>query len=530
LVAPLTLSMPRRGPVLVTLGTVLALAAALGLGGPTDLARAAARDDVRILAQAPSTFDPAAQADAATAAVLAQVYESVTAFDASRTLRPALAQSWDVSADGRQVTFHLRPNLAFSDGSPISAADVVGSWLRVIDPASPSPLSSLFLDVTGAAAYLAGSGDPSSVGLHASGSDVIVDLDHGGADFPAIVASPTFGIVPPSVWRDRQAPRGPGDVVSGGYVVSSASAGELTLTANPHYWAGPPAISTVHLVLDIGGRSPVAAFEAGDLDYTEIAANDASWIMYDPTLGPQLREIPELSLTYLGFDTSEPPFNDVRVRQAIGAAVDWNRVVSLGLFGSEIQATSMVPPGIPGTGDANWLPAHDPAQARQLLAAAGYPGGAGLPTIEFATDGATLSSGIVADIRSELGISVQQEVLSDHFTRLATDPPAMWLLGWIADYPGPNDFLGVLLGSGSSSNYSRWSSPEFDQAVASALSTRDPTASQAAWEQALGVVQRDVPTVPLTDETSWALSRQGLLGAGQNGMGLLRMAGLAWQP
>jgi len=492
-------------------------------------ARAVDRNEVRILVEAPGTFDPAAQSDAATAAITAQLYETLTTYDAALQLQPALAASWAVAADGRRVVFHLRPGLAFSDGTPLTSADVVGSWLRLLNPAHPSPLVALLIDVKGARAYLAGqSSDPATVGLRANGADVEVELERPGADFPAIVSAPIFGVVPPAAWRDGQAAFGVDAVVSGGYSVAASSTEEITLQRNERYWAGPAGIPTVRLVLDIGGRSPVAAFEAGDLDYTGISLVDAPWIAYDPNLGEQLRETPSLALTYLGLDATKPPFNDVRVRQALGAAVDWERVIGLSAFGGQVPAHSMVPPGIPGGGDGNWLPAHDPDNARRLLADAGYPGGSGLPPIFFAAGTAGIGDAIAAELEHELGMHVELDVLADHLERLTNDPPNMWLTGWVADYVGPNDFLGVLLESDSSDNYGHWSSTAFDRAIADALGTRDAATAQAAYERALAEVQREVPVVPLFVSTDWSLSRDGLLGAGGNGLGILRMAGMGW--
>ena len=106
----------------------------------------------------------------------------------------------------------------------------------------------------------------------------------------------------------------------------------------------------------------------------------------------------------------------------------------------------------------------------------------------------------------------------------------MWVTGWIADYIGPNDFLGVLLESDSSNNYGHWASAAFDQAIADALSSRDPAAAQSAYERALAEIQREVPVIPLYGSTDFALSRDGLLGAGGNGLGIPRMAGMAWAP
>jgi ABC-type transport system substrate-binding protein len=310
--------------------------------------------------------------------------------------------------------------------------------------------------------------------------------------------------------------------------LSAITGSEFTLTANPRYWAGEPAIATAHLLTNIAGRVPVAAFEAGDVDFVGISAYDAAWIRYDADLGPQLRVAPSLSLTYLGFDASRPPFDDVEVRQAVGAAVDWQRITSLGAVGINVPADSMVPPGIPGAPDGDWRPAHDPDAARALLASAGYPRGAGFPDVVFGTGFSPYADAIAADLERELGIDVALESYEDHFGRLITNPPGLFTVGWVADYPGPNDFLGVLLRTGSSNDYGRWSSSGFDAAVDTALSTSDATAATSAWRDVLGLVQRDVPVVPLSYGDSWYLSRDGLLGAGQNGLGLLRIAGLAW--
>ncbi len=520
------------GSALATLATLAAvLGLAVGTGPLGSGVQAAVRDEVTILAGTPSTLDPALQSDIGSATFSAQLYESLTAFDLSLTLRPALAASWDISDDGRRIVFHLRSGLTFSDGTPITAEDVVQSWMRIIDPRRPSQLASLLLDVRGAADHLFGrTTAPEDVGLQAQGRDVIVDLDGPGADFPAIISSPTFGVVPPQVWRDKvdldTVLRVPS---SGAYVVDAITSTEFTFRANPRYWAGTPAIDTVHLLASLDGRSPVSAFESGDVDYTTIGSADASWIRYDEALGPHLRSVPSLSLTYLGFTSDRPPFNDARVRQAFGAAVDWARIIRLASNGDDVPADSMVPPGIPGGGERNWLPIHDPTRARSLLAAAGYPAGTGFPVIAFAPAGIASAEGIVEDLRRELGVTVSVEDLDDHFGRLQDDPPAMWSLGWVADYPGANDFLGVLLGTDSTNNYGRWSSPQFDAAIDAALATLDPREAVAAYERALAVVRDEVPVVPLAYADGWALSRDGLLGADESGLGIMRLAGLAWR-
>ena len=513
---------------------LLVLLAAPGVApgpGPTVRAANIAGDDVvRILIGAAADLDPAAQGDIGSAAISAQLYESLTAIDATLQTRPALASSWDFRDAGATVVFHIRPGLSFSDGTPLTADDVVRSWFRIIDPAHPSPLVSLIGDVRGALAFARGdTRERSTVGIAAEGPDVVVRLNRPATDFPTIVAGPTFAVVPPSI-PDGGTALEPRQVLvgSGGYTVASATDERTELSANPHYWAGQPAIASVELVHDIGGRSAVTAFEAGDIDLTDVSPFDATWIGYDDGLGPSLRRTDGLSLQYYGFDTSRPPFDDVRVRQAFAGAVDWRRLISLSAAGAARPATGMVPPGIPGRSDTDFLPAHDPERARRLLAEAGFPGGVGFPTTTL-LGGGRADRAFAAEVERELGVTVSVEVQgAGFFDRLESDPPQIYSMGWVADYPGPNDFLGILLGTGASNNYGRWSSPAFDQAVADALAATDPAATRAAFDRAEEIVRDEAPTIPLTYDVGWSLARDGLLGAYDNGLGIIRMAGLAW--
>jgi ABC-type transport system substrate-binding protein len=505
------------------------------LAGACTQSPAAANDSTaRIALGSPTSLDPASTGDAGSAALIAQFFETLTTYDETLELRPALAESWRIEDGGKRIVFHLRSGLTFSDKSPLQAADVVRSWLRIIDPDAPSPLATLMLDVKGAQAYISGDGTAADVGLTAddAANEVIVDLVRPAADFVAIVASPTFGIVPPGVGRDPAALQaGEGFVVSGGYRLTAATPGTMTLTANDQYWAGTPAIGEITVVNDLAGASGVDVFQEGELDYTFVSQFDASWIAYDAELGPQLREVPSLSTDFYGFDASRPPFDDVRVRQAFAAAVDWRRIALLAVSDPDGVATSMVPPGIPDRSDRDVVPILDPAAARALLTEAGFPGGKGFPDVTLLTGGSPYDEAVVSQIKKELGVTLHSEVMDfeTYFDRLANDPPQMWQLSWVADYPGRNDFLGILLGTGSTNNYGRWSSPEFDAAIAEAGATTDATAASAAYDRAEDIVQRDAPVVPITYGTGWALASDGLLGAGQNGLGALRFAGLAWE-
>jgi ABC-type transport system substrate-binding protein len=316
-------------------------------------------------------------------------------------------------------------------------------------------------------------------------------------------------------------------------VLSSRTPASLGLIANERYWAGRPAIRYVTLVSDIGGRSTVDVFSAGELDWAPVAGSDASWIAYDPDLGPSLRRWTELSVTYYGFETRRPPFDDARVRRAFASAVDWTRIVDLADGDQAMPATSMVPPGIPGRSDERFLPSFDPTAARRLLAEAGYADAAAFPEVTLVSAGNTFyyDEAVGAQLHENLGITVRFETLdyATFSTRLGgVDSPEIWSMSWIADYPSPNDFLGILLGTDQPNNYGGWSSAPFDAAIADAVGTDDAATARAGYDAAEMVLRDEMPTIPVSYGSSAALARDGLLGATSNGLGILRLAGLAW--
>ena len=517
--------------LLVAVAMLVQLWPRSGGGGPSPVV-AADPGSVTIVAGTPASLDPAKHGDLGSASYVSQLYETLTAVDPTLTVRPALAELWSVEKGGTRVVFTLRDGLEFSDGTPLTAADVVHSWRRLFAPGDPSPLASLIADVTGARDLLAGrTTDPSTLGVRADGDrTVVVDLERGGGDLPAIVSGAPFAIVPPSATDAEITPAAGAMVGSGGYVLQSVEADRFVLAANPHYWAGKPAIGTVNMLTTLGGRSPVDAFVAGDADVAPIGFIDAGWIAYDRELGPSLRSDPSLSVTYYGFDTTRPPFDDVRVRQAFAQAVDWRRLAALDEPGSSVAATGLVPAGMPGRPDGDYMPPFDPAGARALLADAGYATGADLGPVSFIANGGGYDEAIVAMLEQNLGVTIDYATMdfATYQDRLATDPPGLWSLSWVADYPGPNDFLGVLLGTGSTANEGGWSNAGFDAAIADAGAAGSTDAAREAYARALAIVRDEAPVVPVSYGTSYSLVRDGLLGASQNGLGILRLAGLAW--
>lgn len=527
----------RRRPAIVAAGVALALVLAIA-GGAYLTGSGSSTGSVAIFGGEPASLDPAVQADMDSAQVVAQLFESLTAIDTAGNVQPALADSWQSSNGGKRLVFHLRSGLVFSDGSPLVAADVISSWMRVLDPAQPSELASLLDDVVGARAYREGSGAKSAVGLSAMGDDQIeVDFASPSPEFPAIAASPTLAVAPPTIDSNPNALTPNGFVGSGAYVLSGLTDTEVTLTANRHYWAGTPSIATVHQLFSIGGDSPVSDFESGTLDYTPISYDDASWIAYDKTLGPLLHVDQSPSVEFYGFDTSRPPFSDVRVRLAFQMGIDWRGITALQSDPLMQPATGMVPPGVPGHSTTDFGPVFNLAQARVELAAAGYPNGVGFPNITLITGcspcpyvGPPLDEAIVRQLHDNLGIDIGYETrdFQSYYAQLLNDPPAFWEMDWVADYPGANDFLGLLLGTGKTNNFGRWSSSDFDNDIAQALAAGDQASMQQALDRAQAVVLDQAPVIPVDYDGGYSLAKSNLLGAVTNGQGLMRYASLEW--
>jgi ABC-type transport system substrate-binding protein len=482
--------------------------------------------DVRIGSSEPFTWDPARSGDAGTASVHAQVYEGLTAFDSDSNVQPALAQSWVADENGQRITFELRPGVTYSDGTPIAAQDVVESWLRLIDPTRPSPLASLLDDIVGAADYRAGRVGRDGVGIHADGNSIVVELRRPATYFLAVTASPTLAVVAPSTVGTLET--APPTVVSGAYVPTTGAPGTILLSGNERYWAGVPALDRIELLTDYGGTSAVQLFTQGGVDYTAVGAGDASWIEWDQTLGPQLRETDSFTVSYYGFNTTVAPFDDPQVRLAFAKAVDWQRMTTLA---QDEPATSMIPPGIPGHDGLDHRPTYDPEEARALLEQAGYPDGENFPVITLATYGVGYEDTVRLELEENLGVDVNVEALDfEPYLEIIADntTPTMWTLSWVADYPHAHDFLGLLLETGSASNIGQWSNAEYDTLIEQAAATDDPDEQARIYSQAQDILTAEAPVIPLSYGGSYALSRAGLLGALSTGVGFIRYASLDW--
>lgn len=513
-----------RWPLLLVGLAVLALA--IGSVLPPRPATAAG-SELRYLGGELKTLDPAFISDAADVQLLLQLYAGLTRLDEEGEAYPSLAESWTVSDDGLTYVFRLRDGLRFSDGSALTADDVRRSWLRILDPATRSTSPDVLSVIAGAPQRLAGAPED-EVAIRARDERTLeVRLRHPAAHFPAITATPTAFVVPRNADTSADWQRVGEFVGSGPYVAHHVEGDTLFLHSNEAYVAGPPPIPVVEWLTDLDGDVP-SAFAAEEVDLAGIGSFDASWIAYDDELGPALHAAAALNVQYFGFDTTRPPFDDPAVRRAFALALDRPRLVELAEGSASQPASSVVPPALwpEGMEDDH---RHDPAAAARLLDEAGYADRDDLGVITV--NGAGLGvSPAVAVWREALGVSITVENMefADYLRTLETNPPQIFTINWIADYPSPYALYSLLLLPDAASNYGGWTDETFVELLETASSADDEAELAAAYREVDARVDAEAPVIPWSYGTSWWLVRPGLRGLGNLTTGILDLGRVSW--
>ena len=488
----------------------------------------AAGPPLRFVAGAAATLDPAYIGDASDVQLLLQLYAGLTRLDERGEPYPSLASGWEVSDDGLTYRFTLRDDLAFSDGSPLTAADVRRSWLRLLDPATGASAPDVLTVVEGASERSAGEVDEDEVGIEAPDeATLVVRLRHPASYFVEITATPATFVVPRTAdatptWQTPDA-----FVGSGPYVVDGTDGADLVLRANDRYVAGPPPIDEIRWIATIENNG-ATAFANDEVDLVQVAGWDATWIAFDADLGPHLHAAEPLSVSYFGFDATRPPFDDERVRRAFALAIDRDRLVALAEGASASPAGSLVPPAIWPEGFSPESD-HDREEARGLLDEAGYADRSDLGTI--VVSGAGLGVGpAVAVWREELGVDIEIETMEfpAYLDVLDSQPPGIFTVNWIADYPSPHAIYGLLLEPGASSNYGDWRDEEFARLLEEAA--RAPEDEEgAAYDAVDAYVAEQAPVIPWAYGETWWLVADGLRGLGNLTTGLLDFGRVSWE-
>jgi oligopeptide transport system substrate-binding protein len=233
-----------------------------------------------------------------------------------------------------------------------------------------------------------------------------------------------------------------------------------------------------------------------------------------------------LSVYYIGFNCSKPPFDDVNVRKAFSQAIDKDKMINLIYRDMEKQADGILPPGMPGYNPDLKKTGFDVNKAKDLIKASKYGDPSKLPPIVLTTYGygASASSVLQALIyqwQQNLGVTVTVRQLETdrYFYNTKEEIDNMFELSWSADYPHPQDFLDVLFSSSSEYNYGGYRSADYDALVAKANLTQDKNQGFALYRQAEQMLVDGAGCIPLTFGESYYLVKPRVKGFYYNPLG-----------
>ena len=389
---------------------------------------------------------------------------------------PGVAESWDVSDDGLTYTFHLREDAVWSDGVPITADDVVYSWLRELAPETASPYAwfpAMF--IAGATEYNAGEVGPEAVQIRAV-DDHTFEMTLIGP-LPYVIGALchySFGIVPQhAIEKYGQAWTQPENFVGNGPFVLTEHVPQdrIVCEKNPLYWdAENVALDEVVFLASDDTATNYNMYVSGEVDWnTSIDLNNFDQI----SMRTDYQVAPQLSTYYYTINVTEPPFDDPLVRKAVSYAIDREELVYSVTRAGQIPCWGIVPEM------AGYEPLeesdiggslYDPDYARELLAQAGYPNGIGFPTVSilYNTDDAhrQIAEFIQQQLKDNLNINVELEN-QEWATYLANRNAGNFQIaraGWVGDYQDPNTFLDMFI-TGAGMNGGKYSNPEYDALI-----------------------------------------------------------------
>ena len=451
----------------------------------------------------PTTLDPTMAWDLYSASVIDQLFSGLVEYSPEMDVVPDVARTWEVLEGGRKYVLHLRDDVRWSDGTPVTAGDFEYAWKRVLDPATGSLNASLLFDVKRAKAFHQGEAGWENVGVWALDEvTLVVELEGPTGYFPHLLAHRACYPVPRHVvethgeaWAEVE-----NIVTNGPFRLEAWQRGQsMVLARNPEYHSQFMGnVQRVKLFLLADPSAQLEMYETDGLDIFNL-------LRLPPQETGRTRQrhaeeyvsAPSLGTMYMGFDVSRPPFDDVRIRRAFVLATDRERLADVVLRGHLFPATGgFVPPGMPGHSAGIGLP-HDPEQARQLLAGAGYPGGQGFSTVDLLTF-RSLEPQIeylLAQWQEILGIEITWETMEygAFLNRMDKEPPHMFLSGWTADYSDPDNFLRV----SPSQRYSRWRNEVYDRLLEEARQITDQEERMKLYGQADRILVQEAAIMPL---------------------------------
>ena len=496
---------------LLTAGILCASTATWAANVPAGTQLAEKQELVRNNGSEPASLDPHKVESDVEFNIISDLFDGLVSVSPAGEIQPRLAEKWE-NKDNTVWTFHLRPGIIWSDGTPITAEDIVWSWQRLVDPKTASPYASYpgSMRILNGTDIAEGKKAPESLGVKAiNDSTLEVTLTQPNAAFLAMLAHPS--LVP----IDKVLVGRFGDkwtkpehfVSSGAYKLSQWVVNErIVAVRNPKYWDNEHTVINKVTYLPISSEAAdVNRYKAGEIDivYT-VPINQFAQLK--KTLGSELDVSPQLATYYYQFNTTRPPFNDARVRKALNLALDKDIIADKVLGQGQRPAWLISQPDIGGVklqnpDYASWPMDKRIAEAKKLLAEAGFNDSHPLSfNLLYNTSESHQRIAIAASSMWKKNLGVEAKLQNQEWkTMLDTMHTHNFdavRYAWIADYDDAATFLNTFR-TGDSQNTTQYSNPDYDRALVNAAKSKTAEERGKFYQQAEDLLGRDVPAIPV---------------------------------
>lgn len=441
------------------------------------------------------------------------LFEGLVALD-PQTLEviPGVAETWDISEDGKTYRFHIRDKARWSNGDPLTAEDFVWSWKRALLPALGNEYAYSLYVIENAEAFHKGQiTDFSAVGVKAIDDRTLeVVLNHPTSYFLELLDHHSMFAVHRGTIEKAGAPDDrasawtkPHNFVGNGpFVIKEWTPNKVfAVEKNPHYWdADSVKLKEVHFYPIEKTSAEERMFRAGQLHITyKLPSSKVE--SYRQENSGVLRSFPFFGTYFYLFNVNKPPLDDLRVRKALTYSVDRAQITQYVTKGGETPAYNLTPPDTNGyTADAKVV--FDVDLARHLLAEAGYPNGQGFPSLTLLYN--------TEETHQQVAVAIQQmwkQALNIHVTLENQDWKVylankriknyqMARLGWMGDYYDPNTFLDLFVTNGGN-NDTGWSNARYDELIRLASQATSQEERYAYFQEAEALLVAEVPILPI---------------------------------
>jgi ABC-type oligopeptide transport system substrate-binding subunit len=474
-----------------------------------------------------SVLDPAQGPDANSAVAVGMIYSGLVRFDKNLNVVSDQA-TWTISSDEKTYTFTLKPDIKFSDGTPVTAQSYVYTLTRALLPSVASPIATLFEgNIVGANDVNTGKTNVLAGVKALNDTTLQITLTKPTAYFLDVLAtSISFPLNEKIIhqygqmnWVNHVAGSGVG---TGPFMVKEWDHNvKMVLVPNPYYYGPKTKLKEVDMLFVNDPSTAFKTYQAGQYAF------DWNILPADLSIAKNMSGFVSSSLLQtdlLFFNNTKPPFNNVAVRQAFAYATNKQLLATAIFKGSAIAAPTIIPPGMPGYQAGYQGIPYNPSKAKALLQSV-YPDVTKVPQITFSYPNSQVSTSEAVALQqmwqNALGIQVKllPVELTAYNMETANHEVQFGFTQWTADFPDPYDWLTLNLTTNAPDNSGLWSNPTFDSTVMQA-EEETGDARIALYNQAEQIAITDVGWLPLDHETLSAVIPSWVHGVSLNYTGL----------